>query len=124
MTNAMPQILLVDDDEILLESMADLLMLSDYRVVTAQNGIEALNVLQEHRPDCIVTDVMMPEMDGFEFIGEVRRREELAEIPIILITAYDKRAYSRVPADSAPDAVLTKPFDADDLVAAIQGQLA
>ena len=119
----MPLILLIDDDEILLESMADLLMLSDFQVITAQNGIEALNVLNEQLPDCIVTDVMMPEMNGFEFINEVRNSEELADIPIILITAYDRATYNRVQMDSAPDAVLSKPFDVDELVEAIQEQL-
>lgn len=123
MTNEMPLILLIDDDEILLESMADLLMLSDFQVITAQNGIEALNVLNEQLPDCIVTDVMMPEMNGFEFINEVRNSEGLADIPIILITAYDRATYSRVQVDPAPDAVLSKPFDVDELVEAIQEQL-
>lgn len=119
----MPLILLIDDDAILLESMADLLMLSDFQVLTAQNGVEALTVLEEHQPDCIVTDVMMPEMNGFEFINEVRKSESLAEIPIVLVTAYDRASYDRMQLDSPPNAVLSKPFDVDELVEAIQEQL-
>lgn len=119
----MPLVLLIDDDAILLESMADLLMLSDFQVLTAQNGVEALTVLKEQQPDCIVTDVMMPEMNGFEFINEVRKSEPWAEIPIILITAYDRASYDRVHLASPPNAVLSKPFDVDELVEAIQEQL-
>lgn len=111
-----PVILIVDDDTILLESIADLLLLSDFRVLTANNGAEALRILERERPDCIISDVMMPEMDGYGLLEAIRRSESWASIPVILITAYD-RPFSRQAAhDFRPDAVLSKPFDVDQLI--------
>ncbi len=116
-------ILIVDDDNFLLESIADLLLLSDFRVVTAGNGAEALEVLQNQRPDCIISDVMMPKMDGYGLLEAVREHEAWAKIPVILITAYDRPFAGGTPRGITPNAVLPKPFDVDQLIAAIRSNL-
>lgn len=118
-----PVILIVDDDTILLESIADLLLLSDFRVITASNGSEALQILSHERPDCIVSDVMMPEMDGYSLLEAIRTHEHWSAIPVILITAYD-RPFSRKGAGHAtPNAVLPKPFDVDQLLNTIRDNI-
>lgn len=116
-------ILIVDDDMILLESIADLLLLSDFRVKTASNGVEALELLKkEDLPDCIISDVMMPEMDGYGLLEAIRAHETWSDIPVILITAYDRPFSSRTKRDIAPDAVLSKPFDVDHLIHVVRNQ--
>lgn len=118
-----PVILIVDDDAVLLESIADLLLLSDFHVLTARNGAEALQLLQQQQPDCIISDVMMPELDGYGLLEAIRNHEAWSSIPVILITAYDK-PYSRGAAsDISPNAVLAKPFDVDQLITAIHDNL-
>lgn len=115
-----PTILIVDDDTILLESIADLLLISDFSVVTASNGAEALRVLERQRPDCIISDVMMPEMDGYGLLEAIRTHDAWSTIPVILITAYDRPFSKRVKHEIMPDAVLSKPFDVDHLIDVIR----
>lgn len=118
-----PVILIVDDDAVLLESIADLLLLSDFEVLTASNGAEALQILQSQRPDCVISDVMMPELDGYGLLEAIRNHERWSTIPVILITAYDK-PYAKCGGQTlAPDAVLSKPFDVDQLITAIRESL-
>lgn len=118
-----PVILIVDDDAVLLESIADLLLLSDFEVLTASNGAEALQILQNQRPDCIISDVMMPELDGYGLLEAIRNHEKWSTIPVIMITAYDKPYAKSGGQTLAPDAVLSKPFDVDQLITVIRESL-
>jgi CheY-like chemotaxis protein len=118
-----PSILIVDDDVILLESIADLLLLSDFRVITANNGVEALEILNDELPDCIISDIMMPEMDGYGLLEALRSDDTWSTIPVILLTAYDRPMSKRAGRDVMPDAVLSKPFDVDHLIEVIRDQL-
>ncbi len=118
-----PVILIVDDDAVLLESIADLLLLSDFEVLTASNGAEALQILQSQRPDCIISDVMMPELDGYGLLEAIRNHEKWSTIPVIMITAYDKPYAKSGGQTLAPDAVLSKPFDVDQLITVIRESL-
>ena len=118
-----PVILIVDDDTILLESIADLLLLCDFHVLTASNGAEALQILNHERPDCIISDVMMPELDGYGLLEAVRSHDRWYAIPVILVTAYDRVTSRNVTAGNAPTAVLSKPFDVDQLIHTIRESL-
>ncbi|MGE4533316.1 MAG: two-component system response regulator GlrR [Halomonas sp.] len=115
-------ILLVDDDVSLLKLLGMRLESRGYRVTTAESGREALRALEVHRPDLVLTDLRMDEMDGLALFREVQR--EVPGLPVILLTAHG----------SIPDAVaatregvfsfLTKPVDRDELFAAIEEALA
>lgn len=85
-----PSILLVDDDEDVRESIGDALEEEGYRVTSASNGKEALRLLRDDkvRPDVILLDIMMPEMDGWAFRAEQRRDPALASIPVVVFTAH------------------------------------
>lgn len=122
-TMTRPVLLIVDDDTILLESIADLLLLSDFQVITASNGSEALNILAREHADCIISDVMMPEMDGYGLLEAIRKDDNWAMIPVILITAYDGNVSRIVDRKIAPNAVLPKPFDIDQLIDVIHESL-
>jgi len=82
-------ILLVDDDDILRRGVAQGLEKDGWTVAEAQNGRAALACLGASRPDAIVLDLMMPEMDGFEFLEELRHRAEWRDIPVVVVTAKD-----------------------------------
>jgi CheY-like chemotaxis protein len=83
------KILLVDDDEIMRESVRRVLEQEKWNVAGASNGRIALEQLASSCPDVIVLDLMMPEMDGFEFLMEIRQHPEWRDIPILVMTAKD-----------------------------------
>ena len=83
------KVLLVDDDEIMRESVRRVLEQEEWEVTGASNGRVALERLAESCPDVIVLDLMMPEMDGFEFLVEMRQRPQWREIPVMVLTAKD-----------------------------------
>jgi len=83
------KVLLVDDDEIMRESVRRVLEQEKWDVTEASNGRLALEHIAESCPDVIVLDLMMPEMDGFEFLVEVRQRPEWRDIPVLVLTAKD-----------------------------------
>jgi CheY-like chemotaxis protein len=91
---ARPQspVLVVDDDPALREMMRRTLEGGGWAVIEAANGREALERLIEQRPELILLDLLMPEMDGFQFLEEVRKREEWRSIPIVVVTAKDLTA--------------------------------
>ncbi|MBS1507199.1 MAG: response regulator [Bacteroidetes bacterium] len=81
------KILLVDDTPDIVENIREFLLMEDYQVLTALNGVEALAHLERERPDLIITDLVMPEMDGFELIQQLRSSEKYKQIPILVFSA-------------------------------------
>jgi two-component system sensor histidine kinase/response regulator len=118
-----PLIMVVEDDFALLAGIRELLELTDYRVVPASNGVEALELLDHYRPDLIVSDIMMPEMDGYEFHSKVRERVELLTVPFIFLTARGEKVDIRHGKSVGADDYITKPFDDEDLLVAIGAKL-
>lgn len=122
---AQPRILLVEDDRSLLAGMHDFLELSGYEVVTAENGLVALEELgaRDTPPDLIVSDIMMPDMDGYEFLAAVREREDWVGVPFIFLTAKGTPQDVRTGKQRGADDYITKPFDVEDLLVAIDARL-
>ncbi len=123
MSNA--KILVVEDDTHLMEGIRDILELNGYDVLTATNGSVGLEVLesQAQPPDLIVSDIMMPRMDGYAFFNAVRAQESWIAIPFIFLTAKGERDdIFRGKSMGAEDYVV-KPFDADELLVAVDSRL-
>jgi CheY-like chemotaxis protein len=120
-------ILLVEDDESMLYGIRDLLEVGDLgyqlNVLTAVNGREALALLETHTPDIIVSDIMMPLMDGLRLLTEVRKRPELADIPFIFLTARGERHEIQQGRLSGAALYITKPFQTLELLELIKTQL-
>lgn len=115
-------VLLVDDDVELLQFEAKFLS-AHYHILTAENGVQALERLKESSVNLIVTDVMMPEMDGFAFTERVKSDIEYSHIPVILLTA-KVLAQSKVQGyELGADAYLEKPFSVEVLLARISNLL-
>jgi DNA-binding response OmpR family regulator len=85
--SAQRYLLIVEDDPDILELLAATLTFRGYRVITAQNGKQGLDVIQRERPAIVIADIMMPELDGFGLVHRLRINPETREIPVVFITA-------------------------------------
>jgi len=119
----MKRILLVEDTSHLSEEIADILRLEGYQIAVANSGLKALERLPELQPDLIITDLLMPGMDGFELIKKVRSSVNLKSIPIIILSAKTSAADQVLGKEAGADAFLSKPCKAHELVAAINSLL-
>ena len=113
-------IMVVDDEERLVSLLKSYLRQEGFRVVTAANGREALFVARHEKPDLIVLDVMMPEMDGYEFM-RLHRKEN--ETPIILLTAKIEDSDKVLGLELGADDYVTKPFSPRELAARVRAVL-
>lgn len=116
-------ILLVDDDPAILEGVADLLGLYGYQVITAPDGQTALEQMRSFEPDLVISDIMMPGMDGYQFFEAVRQNPAWTPIPFIFLTARGQRMDIRRGQSLGADAYLTKPFEPEDLLIAVRARL-
>ncbi len=117
-------ILVVEDNLALLEGIRDLLEVSGYVALIAESGEDALKLLADHLPDLIVSDIMMPGMDGYQFYEEVRKRPELIEVPFIFLTARGEKRDIRKGKELGADDYITKPFEEEDLLVVVRAKLA
>ncbi len=112
-----PLILVVDDDPSICSYISQLLTNEGYRTLVALNGLSALELAQTHRPDCITTDILMPGMNGNEFISQLRATPSLAAIPILVITVLENYRHK------SANFTLTKPVDDEKLLGALKALL-
>jgi len=116
---------LVVDDSITMRRVTQrLLERNGFRVVTAKDGVEAISMLQDHRPDVILLDVEMPRMDGYEFARHVRNDAALAKVPIIMVTSRVSEKHRARAIEIGVNDYLGKPYQERELLEAVQHQLA
>jgi len=121
---ALAKILVVEDDTALLEGLRDVLELAGFGVLTASNGVEGLETLTTHPlPDLIISDIMMPRMDGYEFYTRVREKPDWLNVPFIFLTAKGEKTDIRRGKQLGADDYLIKPFEEEDLLVAIESKL-
>ena len=113
-------ILIVDDNASARETLVAMLEDQDYQLELAVDGFQALEMLGQLQPDLILLDVMMPGMDGFETCRRIRATPQLAEVPIIMLTALDDRASLLLGIESGADDFLIKPVDRYELTARVR----
>ena len=117
----MPETILVIDDDPHLRNMMQLaLTTAGYRAVTAHNGTEGLRSLQEHRPDLVLLDVMMPDLDGWEVCERIRA---VSAVPIIFLTAMQGEQNKVKGLDMGADDYIVKPFHQAELRARVRAAL-
>jgi len=117
----MPCVLIVDDDPKLLKMLQRTLTYENLRVLTATNGLEALPLVQSHKPDLIILDWMMPKMDGLTFVQKLREAGNLTMI--LMLTARDAIENRVEGLESGADDYLVKPFAPAELVARVHAML-
>jgi DNA-binding response OmpR family regulator len=111
-------ILLVEDDPSLALGLCDTLEFEGFRVFHAKTGAEGVEHAREHGPDCIILDLMLPDMNGYQVCTEIRERDPA--VPIIMLTARSQEADKIRGLDSGADDYVTKPFSVNELVARIR----
>jgi len=118
-------ILLVEDEEALLQHTKLILENNDYEIITAKNGVEALEILESHNqlPDLILCDIMMPEMNGYDFFKKMIDNPDWNLIPFIFLTVKNSAEDVRFGKMLGADDYLTKPVNEMDLLASIAGKI-
>lgn len=120
MTQTAKRILVVDDEVALNQLVSTNLMLEGYDVLAAYDGAEALRIMQADEPDLVVLDVMMPDMDGFEVLQQIR---SFSTVPVIMLTARIRIADKVKGLTSGADDYVAKPFSMEELLARIEAVL-
>ena len=113
----MAHILVVDDDPAIRDVVVDILELANYTARTASNGVEALDDIREQPPDMVFLDLMMPIMDGWEFLRRCRRSSECAWVPVAIMSA--ARDAGSIADELGAQAFLPKPFELDDVLTVV-----
>jgi DNA-binding response OmpR family regulator len=119
----MKKILIIEDSQDILENVAEILSLSHYTVYTAADGKQGIELAMLHTPDLIICDIMMPELDGYGVLHVIQKNPVLQQIPFIFLTARTEMSELRKAMSLGADDYITKPFDATELLKAIEGRL-
>ncbi|HEY9663005.1 MAG TPA: response regulator transcription factor [Allocoleopsis sp.] len=117
------RLLLIDDDPNLILLVKDYLEFRGYEVVTAENGQEALEVLDKDTPDMIICDVMMPQMDGYALVEHVRKNPRTSWIPVLFLSAKGQSQDRVKGLNTGADVYMVKPFEPEELVAQVESSL-
>jgi len=116
-------ILVIDDNNDLRENTAEILDLAGYKTLTAENGKRGVEVATREKPDVIVCDIMMPELDGYGVLHLLRKNPDTQQIPFIFLTAKTERSDFRKGMEMGADDYVTKPFEDIELLNAIEVRL-
>jgi CRP/FNR family transcriptional regulator, polysaccharide utilization system transcription regulator len=119
----MKKILLIEDNKQIRENTAEILELANYKVLTSKNGKEGVAAAQKEKPDVIICDIMMPELDGYGVLHMLSKDAATATIPFIFLTAKTERSDMRKGMEMGADDYLTKPFSEVELLNAIESRL-
>ncbi len=119
----MAKIMLVEDDSLLRNMTRAILEINDFEVRPFPNGLLALEAFPEIRPDLIISDINMPEMNGFDLLDRVRGLPEGAAVPFLFLTAQSEREDFNEARRLGADDLLAKPFEPVDLITAIHARL-
>ena len=113
-------ILVIDDEPQLVELIKNILEFENYTVRFAYNGVEGLEQVQKQIPSLIILDIMMPEMDGYEFTERLKADESYKDIPIVMLTAKGKTSDMQKGYLSGVEGYISKPFNSYDLLGVIK----
>ena len=119
----MKSVLVIDDNPEIRENTAEILELAGYKTFTAENGKKGVEVAQKEKPDVIVCDIMMPELDGYGVLHLLRKNPETENIPFVFLTAKTERSDFRKGMEMGADDYITKPFEDIELLNAIEVRL-
>jgi DNA-binding response OmpR family regulator len=122
-TISMRRLLVIDDHDDIRENIAEILTLAGYEVFTAPNGKRGVETALKEKPELVICDIMMPELDGYGVLHLLRKNEATLETPFIFLTARTERADFRKGMGMGADDYITKPFDDIELLNAIEIRL-
>jgi len=119
----MKKILIIEDNEDIRNNTAEILELSNYDVIVAEDGKVGVEKAIQHKPDLIICDIMMPELDGYGVLHAVQKNDAIKNTPFIFLTAKTERGDFRKGMELGADDYITKPFDSEVLLLKIKAIL-
>ena len=120
---ALPKVLIVDDSLSVRSSLSQLMSDGGYQVVTARDGLEAVNMLEEEAPDVVLTDLEMPRMNGLDLVGYIRNSNQWSPLPVVMITSRTMAKHRQQAEQAGVNSYITKPFTEDEVLASVDRQL-
>jgi CheY-like chemotaxis protein len=114
------RILICDDDPVILRLLQVNLELEGYEVLSAHHGEEAVRIAAEEHPDCVILDIMMPRMDGYQAVKEIKSNDDTRDIPVVFLSAKAQQADIEKGRAYGVTDYLTKPFDPTELLEIIE----
>ena len=119
----MPLILYIDDNRNMRENGTEILELEGYRVLTADDGKQGVDLARTRNPDLILCDVIMPMQDGYETIKQLKSDPELSQIPFVFVTASAEKSEMSKGLELGAVAYIRKPFDGEELLETVKRNL-
>lgn len=119
----MHKILIVEDTLAIREEVFDILMMEGYEVFEAKNGCIGFEIALKEKPDLIISDILMPEMDGFEMFKKLQKDDQTKSIPLIFLSAKGEKQDIRVGMNLGAEDYLTKPININDLISAVENKI-
>jgi putative two-component system response regulator len=113
------RILAVDDDDKILRVIEALLIPHGYEVITARNGQEAITSMSIAKPNLVLMDIFMPEMDGYSALGKIKENDATKEVPVVMVTAVGQELNKQLAESLGAAGYITKPFKSAELLEAI-----
>ncbi len=117
-------ILVIEDSNEIRENIAEILQLKDYEVITATNGITGIQLALNVKPDLVLSDILIPELDGFEVIKHLKQLDGTRDIPFVFIASQSDRQNITRAYELGASGYIIKPFDGDELISQIEQLLA
>ena len=109
------KVLIVDDNSDILD-LFEIFLYKEYEVYTAHNGFDGLTAAQENKPHCVITDIMMPVMDGIKFITRFHKFEQFQDVPVVAATAFTATMQEEGLRNAGFSAVISKPIGRQELL--------
>jgi PAS domain S-box-containing protein len=119
----MKTILIIEDDVVLRENTAEFLREEGFQVIIAEDGLAGMQAAMKHIPDLIICDITMPNMNGYDFYKTIQQIDSTSTIPFIFLTALNEKEDIRAGMQLGADDYITKPFDYNDLLRAVNTRL-
>jgi CheY-like chemotaxis protein len=116
------KLLLVDDNHDILD-LLEVFLYDDFEITSVLNGFEGLKTAEELVPDLIITDIMMPVMDGIKFLNNLRKKQKISLVPVIAITSFAKKLNVKSLLSMGFNGVVSKPFNRDAILEVIRNVL-
>lgn len=113
------KVLIIDDNDDTLDLM-EIFLYKEYEIITAHNGFDGINNAREDPPDCIITDIMMPVMNGIKFFNNLKKNKKVAHIPVIAITSFIKKMSTKSLLNIGFSDVISKPLNLNKVKKKVQ----
>ncbi len=123
MNDTKQKLLIIDDSDDTLD-LLEIFLYKQYDIISAQNGFDGLNKARDEIPDCIISDIMMPVMDGIQFFNNLKKNESISHIPVVAITSFAKKMNTKSLLNIGFSEIITKPLHREIILSTLKKVMA